>query len=426
MGEASTNSSPKWNNMTKLVVSLVFLVIAGALIVKFKYLIGPLMLAFVISYLIYPLAQRIQSKTKIPWKLAVTILYILLLLIVVGLLTWGGISIANGFQSFINFLQNFLNNLPSWLENLSKQSFLIGPFALDLSFLDISNLWTEIQKQLQPILTKSANLVGGVASGAASVVTWAFFTFLVSYFFTAETAGSQRKLINLKIPGYQDDFNKLGHQLSQIWKSFLRGQLIVLLVAISWYTILLGGLGINYFFWMALLAGLARFVPYVGPFILYVIYFLVAVFQSGNIFNITPFAFALVVIGCSLLSDMIIDNFVSTRVMSNALKVHPAAVLVTVLISASLFGFFGMLLAAPVLASIKLFVTYAMRKLMDQDPWEGLETYPKPAPLKDQLLGIYKKILVFLSRIFGWGKKTFLKFKQWVQQHLVSHKSKEI
>lgn len=425
MGEASTNSSPKWNNMTKLVVSLVLLVITGALVVKFKYLIGPVLLAVIISYLFYPLAVKITAKIHIPWKITVTFLYLFLLIAVIGLLTWGGISLANGFQSFINFLQDFLTNLPNWLENLSKQSILIGPFSLDLSFLDISNIWTEVQKQLQPILTKSANVVAGVASGAASVVTWAFFTFLVSYFITAETAGTQRKLINLKVPVYQEDLNKISHQFSQIWRSFLRGQLIVLAVAITWYTILLGGLGINYFFWMALLAGLARFVPYIGPFILYLIYFLVAIFQNGNVFGVTPFAFALIVIGCSIFSDMIIDNFVSPRVMSNALKVHPAAVLVTVLISASLFGFIGMLLAAPVLASVKLFVNYAIRKLMDQDPWEGLETYPKPEPLKVQLFDIYNKVRQFLIRLYGWLKKTFIHFKLWITKNY-THKSKEL
>jgi hypothetical protein len=106
----------------------------------------------------------------------------------------------------------------------------------------------------------------------------------------------------------------------------------------------------------------------------------VALFQT-NYFNLLPFPYALIVVGCAWVSDVVIDNFVSPRVMSNALKVHPAAVLVMVLVSASLFGFIGVLLSAPVLASIKLLLTYVARKLMDVDPWEGMETYPKPEPL---------------------------------------------
>jgi hypothetical protein len=90
-------------------------------------------------------------------------------------------------------------------------------------------------------------------------------------------------------------------------------------------------------------------------------------------------------VGCAWVSDIIIDNFVSPRVMSNALKIHPAAVLVMVLVSASLFGFIGILLSAPVLASLKLLFTYIARKLMDMDPWSEMETYPEPVPLHEMI-----------------------------------------
>jgi predicted PurR-regulated permease PerM len=149
---------------------------------------------------------------------------------------------------------------------------------------------------------------------------------------------------------------------------------------VAWYSILLSILGVKYFFLLALLAGLARFVPYVGPFVAWTTYGLVALFQQNH-FNLLPFPYALLVVGCAWVSDIVIDNFVSPRVMSNALKVHPAAVLVMVLVSASLFGFIGVLLSAPVLASLKLLLTYVSRKLMDVDPWEGIETYPKPEPI---------------------------------------------
>lgn len=426
MSDASSTSSPKWNNTTKLVVSLTLVAITGALIIKFKYLIGPVLFAFILAYLLYPLACGISRRTHMPWKLTVTLVYLLLLICFIGLLTWGGISIVNGFQSFLNFSQNFLTNLPGWIDNLSHQSVLIGPFTINLSWLNFSNLMTELQKLIQPLLTKAANLVGGIATGAASVVTWTLFTIIVSYFMTAETAGTQAQLVSFVMPVYQEDFNKISKQLSYIWNAFLRGQLIVLGVAITWYSILLGGLGINYFVWLALLAGIARFIPYIGPFILYVIYFLVAIFQGANIFGVTPFVFAIIVIGSSMLSDAVIDNFVSPRVMSNALKVHPAAVLVTVLVSASLFGLIGMLLAAPVLATVKLLLNYTMRKLLDRDPWEGLETYPIPIPLKAQLYKIFESIKAFVYCSFEWIKQLLLRGKNWFTSKGNPHKSKEI
>jgi hypothetical protein len=49
--------------------------------------------------------------------------------------------------------------------------------------------------------------------------------------------------------------------------------------------------------------------------------------------------------------------------------VHPAAVLVAAIIAANLIGIIGLLLAAPVLATLKLLAGYTLRKLLDQDPW---------------------------------------------------------
>ena len=198
-------------------------------------------------------------------------------------------------------------------------------------------------------------------------------------------------MIKLTIPKYEDDVRRMGMQLSQIWNAFLRGQLIVFLITVAWYSLLLGVLGVKYFFLLALLAGLARFVPYVGPFVAWTTYGLVALFQTNH-FNLLPFPYALIVVGCAWISDIVIDNFVSPRVMSNALKIHPAAVLVMVLVSASLFGFIGVLLSAPVLASIKLGFTYVIRKLMDLDPWGGIETYPAPVPFSVTLDRIRTKL----------------------------------
>jgi len=104
--------------------------------------------------------------------------------------------------------------------------------------------------------------------------------------------------------------------------------------------------------------------------------------------------------------------------MSDALEIHPAAVLVMVIVSASLFGFLGMLLAAPVLASLKLILTYIVRKLSDQDPWTNLRMIPPPEPLKVTFARLAKgvsgfalKVWNFLKRVASGIKSVFLKIR---------------
>ena len=372
-------SSPRWSNSAKIVVALTVAGLGLALIFRFQNIIAPLLFAFVLAYLIHPLASFFNKRLHIPWRLISTILYLLIFLGVIALLTWGGISIFDQLQNLINYLQSIIGDLPGWLASITAKPLAIGPWSIDLSNFKLSDLTTEFQGIISSSLGKIGSLLGSIASGVGSTLTWTVFILLISYFIMSESDGVRAKMIKLTIPKYEDDVRRMGLQLSQIWNAFLRGQLIVFLITVAWYSLLLGVLGVKYFFLLALLAGLARFVPYVGPFVAWTTYGLVALFQVNH-FNLLPFPYALIVVGCAWISDIVIDNFVSPRVMSNALKIHPAAVLVMVLVSASLFGFIGILLSAPVLASIKLGFTYVTRKLMDLDPWGGIETYPAPVP----------------------------------------------
>jgi hypothetical protein len=87
------------------------------------------------------------------------------------------------------------------------------------------------------------------------------------------------------------------------------------------------------------------------------------------------------VVGLAWLVDMILDNFLVPRIMSQALRVHPAAVLVSAVIAVNLLGIVGVVLAAPVLATMKLILDYTFNKLFDLNPWERMDVMPPPAQL---------------------------------------------
>ena len=70
-----------------------------------------------------------------------------------------------------------------------------------------------------------------------------------------------------------------------------------------------------------------------------------------------------------------------------------------VIISASLFGFLGILLAAPVLASVKLILTYLIRKLSDQDPWMDLKVIRAPDKLPVVFKRQWRRVKKSLNRI---------------------------
>jgi predicted PurR-regulated permease PerM len=174
----------------------------------------------------------------------------------------------------------------------------------------------------------------------------------------------------------------MGNELSNIWNAFIRGQIIVVIITIIIYTIFLGSMGVEFFFGLACIAALGRFVPYIGAWVTWVTYGLVALLQNQTAFNLSNGVYALLILGVAIVIDSIIDNFLVPKVMSENLKVHPALVLVGALIAVNLLGIVGILLAAPVLATLKLLLDYILHKLADENPWEKLDNEPPPEKAK--------------------------------------------
>ena len=243
----------------------------------------------------------------------------------------------------------------------------------------------QILTALEPQLVSTGTLVGALASNAANFLGWTVFVLLVSYFLLVESDGLWRGILNFNLPGYKTDLENMARHLAHIWNAFLRGQLIVMVMAAMVYSIVLSLLGVNYALGLALLAGLARFVPYVGPLSMWIILGLVSYFQDFKLFGLQPWAYALIVVGMAWIIDGITDNFIMPRIMASALKVHPAAVLVAAIVALDLLGILGVIIAAPMLATLQLVMRYFGRKLFDLDPWEGLAEAPQQPSLQTQI-----------------------------------------
>src|SRR4029078_12014996 len=95
---------------------------------------------------------------------------------------------------------------------------------------------------------------------------------------------------------------------------------------------------------------------------------------------LAPLYYTLLVLFIAIIIDQIFDNVVSPRILSSALKVHPAAVLVAAVIAANLLGLLGVIIAAPMLAPVTLFWQYTMRKLLEVGPWPESEPIQPPPP----------------------------------------------
>jgi len=380
MTEEHRRTSPSWSSTTKLVVSLTIVAILAGLLIQFRGIIGPLMLAFVLAYLLSPLAEWIHRRLRFSWQLAVGVIYLLMLVMLLGGLTLGGLGVVQQVSSLVTVVQQYLTSLPKVIEDLSGRIYQFGPFQFDFRHMDLSAVSSQLLGMAQSLLGRTGTLLSTVASGAASFVAWGMFVMIISYFVLAESGGLRGQILSMDIPGYSEDLRRLSAELGRIWNAFLRGQIIIFILTIIIYTIVLGILGVHYAIAIAVLAGLAKFVPYVGPFITWTTLALVAYFQGSTIFGLSPLGYAILDVGLGIIIDQSFDNLVSPRIIGQALRVHPAAVLVAALVAANLVGLLGVVLAAPMLATVLLFWRYTLRKMLDLDPWPPGDAIPPPPP----------------------------------------------
>jgi predicted PurR-regulated permease PerM len=362
-------ASPRWGSNVKLIVGLTVVALLVALMIYFRTIIGPLLLAFILAFLIQPLAASLSRRMGISWRLSVNLLYLVLLVVVIGLITVAGLAILQQAQSAITYINNFVNTLPETIAGLSRQSYGIGPFKFDFSSLDLPAAAQQALDLVRPLLGEAGTLIGTVASGTVNTLGWGLFVLLISYFLLSESGQLREDLVHIEVPGYTADFQRLVRELVSTWYAFLRGQMVIALLIVVAYYILLSILGMRLPLAIALLAGVAAFIPYIGPAVLWVVIGIISYLQVDNYLGLSPVTYSIVVIVCSLSLNQVFDYMITPRILGNTLGVHPAGVLIAAIIATDLIGFVGLILAAPVLATVMLVGRYITAKMLDQNPW---------------------------------------------------------
>jgi predicted PurR-regulated permease PerM len=370
--------SPKWGSTTKTVVGLAIAALFVGLLFYFRNIVAPLLLAFILAFLLHPIIAWIGRTINVGWRFAVNLVYLFLILILIATITVSGFAILQQAQSLIEFVDKFIQNLPDLVQDLSSTRYAIGPLQIDLGQLDLQSLTQQLLNIVQPIIGQAGNLLGRFAASAATTIGWSVFLLVISYFLLAEGGHLRENLVHIEIPGYNTDIRVLISKLAVTWDTFLRNQLLISLMVVICYYLILTILGTRLPLVIALMAGLARFVPYVGPAVTWTLTAIVAFLQPNNHFGLEPLYYTIIVIGACILLDLAFDNLVVPRFMGRALGVHPAGVLLAAIILARLIGLVGLVLAAPVLATLVLVGRYVGRKMFDLPPWPDDDLEPVP------------------------------------------------
>jgi predicted PurR-regulated permease PerM len=371
------NISPRWGRSTKIVVVVAFLLLSALAAWRFQGLIVMIVTAGVIAFILNPLIVYINQRSRIARGWIILIIYLILALALIWLFVALGVAAYDQARDLINLVPSLIDQIVALLESADQPSEPIIIF--DVLVIDPVQLpWDSITNQIlglvEPTLSTSGQFLGQIATTTARTVGNFLFVFVISIYLSVEFPHFGKHVDSVASqPGYAEDAKHLSSKLGRIWDAFLRGQVILgaIIFVVVWLGLSL--LGVRNALTLGLLSGLLEFIPTLGPIIGTGVAMIVAFFQPTNPWGLESWQFALLVLVLMIVIQQVENNILVPRIVGGALDLHPLIVLVGVLMGASLAGILGAILAAPILASLKLLGTYTWRKLFDLPPFPAAE-----------------------------------------------------
>ncbi|MCA9924706.1 MAG: AI-2E family transporter [Anaerolineales bacterium] len=373
--------SPPWSRSTKTIVTVAALLFFLWLSYRFQSLIGQIVFAAILAYILNPFINLIDRNTPFKRSTGILIAYFVLAVGVLGAITALGFAAVEQISNLIQQIPDFITEttllIQETYQNLQPISF--GPFQFNPVEFDLSVLTDQVIGLIEPVLSHSGQIITDVATTAVGLVGILLFVFVISIYIAIEIpqlSGYVGRVAHQ--PGYRRDAERLMREFGRIWSAYLRGQVIlgVIIFLVVWAGLAI--LGVQNALALGILSGLLEFIPVLGPVVGAGTAMVVAFFQPDNYMGLSAVAHTGVVLAFMILVQQLENNILVPRIVGEALDLHPLIVMVAVFMGSSLAGILGAILAAPVVATLKLISVYAWRKMFDLPPFPQPEKEGPP------------------------------------------------
>lgn len=363
------SASPPWQPATRLVAGVLLILAATLLAFALRSTLVTLMAAMVLAYVLQPLTVRLQRHLHFPRWLAALTVYLGILILFGALATALGLAVSQQLLGLVQDLQTLPDRIPKLIDQAEGMIVNLGPFGFILSRQTLESLVTPLTSTLQPILTQTGQAMGASITATAAAIGRVFVVFVLGFYLLLDYGMVDRMVIGLMPEPYRADGERLTRETEQIWRAFLRGQLVLALFVGFFVAVTLTLLGVRFSLGLGVIAGILEFVPVFGPAISTALAVVVAFFQGGSWLGLSPLAYALLVLGVMVLIQLVENNYLVPHFVGVSLRLHPILVLVAVIAGSNLAGLVGVLVAAPALATLRLWGGYVYNKTVGIDTW---------------------------------------------------------
>ncbi len=304
----STSPQSLWL-LAGLVAFLILVILTGPLW-------RSLLVAALIAYLFNPLICWLQNRLRLRRPVITAVVFFVSLLILAG--------IVFGISALV------VNQVPKWSVEL-RQAWAELVVLMERPFT-ILNFTVQPQIVLDYLERASSNAIsslpeagGGWLGDLANNLIWSVVILVSLYYFMRDGQKIAPGLIDLLPVAYQPTAQEVAAGLDDIWRIFLRAQLIIFLV--------------------------------LGVLLLVSTSLILWLFRHGWL-PLSPFGLVILLIVVYAAIQQVDNLWLRPQYMGHALKLHSGVVVVALLAALTFTGLLGALLIVPILASLKFIFQY--------------------------------------------------------------------
>ena len=328
----------------------------------------PLVVAMIVIYLLNPLVTRMERRgvARI-WGTLIT--YVIFLGVLATIVSFLAPVVAEQ-------VENFGRQGPSLIDEVTRNlRDLAGRIGFDIS-------------QAEPGGEGVADFLGGLVSftrGVADVAIVLVLGPILAFYLLVDLPKIKRGLRAIIPARRRAEVEAVMQRIGRAIGGFFRGQLLIALVVGILSGLALWIVGLPFWAVVGLVAGLFNLIPLIGPFIAAILAVLVAFTTDaggGGLLNLEPGWPLAVGSAVALLIVQQLDNHIlSPNIVARTVNLHPVTVMLGLLAGGTLLGLWGMLLAMPVLATVKILLLHAWDTRMKWPPDEAAPLGRRAPPL---------------------------------------------
>ncbi|MEX2395151.1 MAG: AI-2E family transporter [Actinomycetota bacterium] len=332
-----------------LIGILILAYIAMRVLTRVEEIFPPVVVALVSIYTLNPLVTRLEGfgirrifGGCLTYLLLVGVAALALVLLIPVLIDQGQ-ALARDLPQTVDRFGDFANSVG---ENIQQR------FGADVNFRD----WIGGRSDFV------ADLVGNIGlfiTGAAQTIALIVIGLVVGFYLLIDLPRLQRSSLRLVPPDRREEMRELSGAVGSAMGGFFRGQLLVAFIVGVMSSLGLWLIGLPYWAVVGAIAGFFNIVPLIGPFVGAVPAVLIALALKPPI-TVLWVAVVLTIV------QQIDNHFISPNVMRWSVSLHPVTVMFSLTVGAALAGFFGMLVAVPIAASLKVVAAHFWRTRV---PW---------------------------------------------------------